>query len=468
MKEKVFSCLEKWHMTEPGMRIVTGFSGGADSVALLLLLSEYRKQGQIEVSALHVHHGIRGETADRDQAFCEAFCREHEIPLTVVRKDVPALAAQRHLSLEEAGREARYEAFEAYRKEYPGSRIALAHHQNDQAETMLFRLMRGTGLRGLRGMEPVRLPYIRPLLCVTKEEILDFLRSEGISWVEDESNQELSYTRNRIRHQILAPMEEICPGSVSRMARTAESLREMEDYVRQETGKACRKYADVRAQEIRIRLSAFSELHPAIQKRLVLSLLEQLLGSGRDLEAVHAEQMIQLTRGKRGGQVSLPGGAVAELGYEDLILKKTIDDGQISFPDLQNEVRLPDEICGEAPVTLSFGGETFLFSLEKAGEIKKIPNRCYTKWFDYDKMRHGVVLRTRRPGDFLANGENTHKKLKSYLIDSKIPREERDRLLLLADGSQVIWIVGMRISEDYKVTEQTKRILKVQIKNREE
>ena len=468
MREKVFSCLEKWNMTEPGMRIVTGFSGGADSVALLYLLSEYRKRGQIEVSALHVHHGIRGETADRDQAFCEAFCREQEIPLTVIRKDVPVLAAQRHLSLEEAGREARYEAFEAYRKEYPGSRIALAHHQNDQAETMLFRLMRGTGLRGLRGMEPVRLPYIRPLLCVTKEEILEFLRSEGISWVEDESNQELSYTRNRIRHQILVPMEEICPGSVSRMARTAEHLREMEDYVQQETGNACRKYADVREQEIHIRLSAFSELHPAIQKRLVLSLLEQLLGSGRDLEAVHAEQMLLLTRGKRGGQISLPGGAVAELGYEELILKKPGGGGQAGLPDFQEEVRLPDEISVDAPVTLSFGGETFLFSLEKAGEIKKIPNRCYTKWFDYDKMRHGVVLRTRRPGDCLANGENAHKKLKSYLIDSKVPREERDRLLLLADGSQVIWIVGMRISEDYKVTEKTKNILKVQIKNREE
>ena len=189
MREKVFSCLEKWHMTEPGMRIVVGLSGGADSVALLLLLSEYREKGQIEVEALHVHHGIRGETADRDQAFCEAFCRERGIPLKIVKKDVPEMALGLHMSLEEAGREARYEAFEEYQREHPGSRTALAHHQNDQAETMLFRLMRGTGLRGLRGMEPVRLPYIRPLLCVTKEEILEFLKEEGISWEEDESNQ---------------------------------------------------------------------------------------------------------------------------------------------------------------------------------------------------------------------------------------------------------------------------------------
>lgn len=145
MREKVFSCLEKWHMTEPGMRIVVGLSGGADSVALLLLLSEYREKGQIEVEALHVHHGIRGETADRDQAFCEAFCRERGIPLKIVKKDVPEMALGLHMSLEEAGREARYEAFEEYQREHPGSRTALAHHQNDQAETMLFRLMRGTG-----------------------------------------------------------------------------------------------------------------------------------------------------------------------------------------------------------------------------------------------------------------------------------------------------------------------------------
>ena len=468
MREKVFSCLEKWHMTEPGMRIVVGLSGGADSVALLLLLSEYRKKGQIEVEALHVHHGIRGETADRDQAFCEAFCRERGIPLKIVKKDVPEMALGLHMSLEEAGREARYEAFEEYQREHPGSRTALAHHQNDQAETMLFRLMRGTGLRGLRGMEPVRLPYIRPLLCVTKEEILEFLKEEGISWVEDESNQELSYTRNKIRHLLLTPMEQIWPGSVSRMARTAEQLRETEEYLLKETEKACALYAQIQTEEIRIRLAAFEELHPAMQKRMVLSLLEQLMGSGKDLEAVHAEQLVSLSHGKRGGRTSLPGGAYAELGYKDLLLRRK---SRKKTPvEYQEEVRiyLPENFSEQPRAEFVFGGETFLFSMEKAGKMKKIPNRCYTKWFDYDKIRHGLVIRTRRPGDCLANGEHAHKKLKDYLIDSKVPREKRDGLILLADGNQVVWIVGMRISEDYKVTEQTKTILKVQIKNREE
>ena len=138
--------------------------------------------------------------------------------------------------------------------------------------------------------------------------------------------------------------------------------------------------------------------------------------------------------------------------------------------EYQEEVRicLPENLSEQPRAEFVFGGETFLFSMEKAGKMKKIPNRCYTKWFDYDKIRHGLVIRTRRPGDCLANGEHAHKKLKDYLIDSKVPREKRDGLILLADGNQVVWIVGMRISEDYKVTEQTKTILKVQIKNREE
>ena len=179
MTEDVLNWIKKEKLMTEGDTVIVGLSGGADSVALLLLLSEYREKGQIEVEALHVHHGIRGETADRDQAFCEAFCRERGIPLKIVKKDVPEMALGLHMSLEEAGREARYEAFEEYQREHPGSRTALAHHQNDQAETMLFRLMRGTGLRGLCGMRPGN--GAGPAAVYPAPSVRDERRDSGIS-----------------------------------------------------------------------------------------------------------------------------------------------------------------------------------------------------------------------------------------------------------------------------------------------
>jgi len=456
MQNKVFSYIDRQQMLTPGMEVLVGFSGGADSTALLLLLKEYGEKHHIGVRAVHVHHGIRGESADRDQAFCAKFCQERGIPLRMYRRDVPAYAAAHHMSLEEAGREVRYEIFSRCLEDGFGERVALAHHQNDQAETMLFRLSRGTGLRGLCGMEPVRLPYIRPLLCVTRQEVTDWLVSRHISWVEDESNQETEYARNRIRKTILAPMEAAWPGTVARLSGTAERLREVEEYLTYETDRAWNRYAKAVNDDYAIDLQAFTELHPAMQK-LVLRKGMELLTGGKDLEAVHVEQLLQLVHGKRGGRTDLPGHAYGQLGYDALFLRKKIS--------------AKTEILPEIPVKIgenTFAGQIFSAVVEEAAENEKIPTKRYTKWFDYDKIKQGMVLRNRKPGDYLANGAGSHKKLKDYFIDEKIPREDRDRMILLADGNHIMWAVGMRISEEYKVTEQTRRILKVQMKNMEE
>lgn len=204
---------------------------------------------------------------------------------------------------------------------------------------------------------------------MTKEEILEFLKEEGISWVEDESNQELSYTRNKIRHLLLTPMEQIWPGSVSRMARTAEQLRETEEYLLKETEKACALYAQIRTEEIRIRLAAFEELHPAMQKRMVLSLLEQLMGSGKDLEAVHAEQLVSMAHGKRGGRTSLPGGAYAELGYKDLLLRRKSRKKDLSgMSGRSTDLPAGEFFRGSRGRSLYSAGKPFCFRWKKRGK----------------------------------------------------------------------------------------------------
>lgn len=451
MRKKVFDYLEKWNMVSAGMCVLVGFSGGADSTALLQLLWEYAREHGMQVCAMHVNHGIRGEEARRDQMFCEIFCRERSIPLQVVQADVPALAAAEGISTEEAGRKVRYEAFSRELQAGRADRVALAHHQNDQAETMLFHLMRGTGLRGLRGMEPVRLPYIRPLLCVGRKEIEDWMTSEQISWVEDSTNRELAYTRNRIRHQVLAPMEEIRPGAAARMAGTAQQLLELEDYLEQEQRQWWEKSVRQESGTLGISLEMFWQMHPVMRKRIAMACMEQLLGTRRNLETVHVEQICRLAEGRRGSRIMLPGNLVAVLGYEELFLKK-------GYGVEQKEEPLS---CHPGSEYL-FMGEIFRLTLENREKNEEIPVNCYTKWFDYDRIKHNVVLRTRQPGDYLELTGGIHKKLKDYLIDCKVPREDRDRCILLADGSHIIWVVGMRISERYKVTERTKKILKIQ------
>lgn len=453
MQDKVFSYIDRKQMLMPGMEVLVGFSGGADSTALLLLLKEYGGKHEIGVRAVHVHHGIRGASADRDQAFCAKFCQDRGIPLRIYRRDVPAYAAAHRMGLEEAGREVRYGIFSRCLEDGFGERVALAHHQNDQAETMLFRLARGTGLRGLCGMEPVRLPYIRPLLCVTKQEVTDWLISRNISWVEDGSNEEVEYARNRIRKTILAPMEEAWPGTVGRIAGTAELLRETENYLDYERNRAWNRYAKEINNDYAIDLQAFTDLHPAMQKLVLRKGMEMLTG-GKDLEAVHVEQLLQLVHGKRGGRTDLPGHAYGQLGYEALYLRKKVSAKREALPGIPLKI-------GENV----FAGQIFSASVEEAAENEKIPTKRYTKWFDYDKIKQDTVLRNRKPGDYLANRAGSHKKLKEYFIDEKIPREDRDRMVLLADGNHIMWAVGMRISEEYKVTEKTRRILKVQMKN---
>ena len=195
MQEKVFAYLRQWNMVKPGDTVLVGFSGGADSTALLQLLWNYGKRIPLQLEAVHVNHGIRGAEALRDQQFCEQFCQERNISFTVVQEDVPAQAARDGLSLEEAGRNVRRRVFEHLAEKYQASVIALAHHQRDQAETMLFRLMRGTGLRGLCGMRPVNGNYIRPLLCVDRPQIEQYLLEEGIRWIIREIRSGMDYLR---------------------------------------------------------------------------------------------------------------------------------------------------------------------------------------------------------------------------------------------------------------------------------
>ena len=447
IEERVFSYIEKYNMIEAGSQVIVGISGGGDSVCLLFLLSRYQKKNFFHLQGVHVNHGIRGQEALRDQEYARELCERLGVPFTVYTYSVPDIAGREKRSLEETGRMVRRRAFAQKAAELGGKTVvALAHHENDNAETVLHNLIRGTKVAGLGGIRPVQrseegISYIRPLLKVTREEIETYLKQQQIPWMTDSSNEEMAYTRNRIRHKILPEMEKINPRAVSHITQAADTFLAIEEYLRGQADRLYREYVEKKENGYWIQKELFLEKE-LMQSYVIRMVLEQVEGKKQDLTAAHVESILSLGRGRTGTSVSLPGGVLASQVYGNLL------------------IRVP--AAGELPLKeLEF--EVFLW------ENQQIPEKTYTKWFDYDKIKSSLEIRHRKPGDFLTVTEaGGKKKLKDYMIDCKIPREERENLTLLADAGHILWIVGYRISQYYKVTSQTKTVLKVHVKGVDE
>jgi len=459
---KISAFIKENQLILPKDKVMAGISGGPDSVCLLFALRKLKEELDFELMAVHVNHGLRGDEADRDQAFVEELCREQGVFLRCISREVRKRAKRDGLTLEEAGRICRYEVFRQEAAQWGCNRIAVGHHGDDQAETMLFHLFRGTGLRGLAGMEPKRDGLIRPLLCAERQEILTWLQKQGITWCTDSTNQDEAYTRNRIRHTILACAKEyINSGAVRHMIQTAEELSEIEHYLEKETEKAFDLCVQREKEGYLILEEPFDSLPSLLAERLIRRCLTETGGGLKDIERCHIHLVRELFRKQTGSRLCLPGERKAIREYKGIYL------GIEKSKEEKNSLKM--SFCPKIPGSCMAGEEKWFFSLEKPQKNQFISEKTYTKWFDYDKIENYPEIRRRKPGDYLEiNRAHGRKKLKDFLIDRKVPVRERDELLLLADGSHIIWIPGMRISERYKVTEDTRQILKVQIYGGEE
>lgn len=466
MKEKIRDWLSIHNVGRQGDRIVAGVSGGADSVCLLCLLTDLRQECGLEVHALHVHHGIRGTEADRDADFVEMLCRQLDVPCRVIYRDVPALAEKAHCSEEEMGRLVRYEAMEAYCQEMDCQWIAVAHNREDQAETILWNLCRGTGLAGLTGIPSVRGRIIRPLLSCSRQEIEAYLTERGQAWREDRTNGEDIYTRNRIRHHVLPLLSgEINSQAVEHIVEAAERLQVISDYLASRSNaERARFHKDERGRSTWLECD-FSNCAPALRPEVILAWMKEISGRAADFGAEHLQAVEALFERPVGREVHLPYEMVAKRTYEGVVLFVRLPEGQdaadeeiLPKPDVLMEIWDLEE---ENKQIQTVSQREILFL---DGKIVKIPESSCVKWFDYDKIKDTLVIRTRRPGDTLViHPDGAKKKLKNYWIDRKIPAEERDGKWLLAAGSDVLWIFGDRTGEGCRIDADTRKILKVQI-----
>lgn len=442
-------------------RVTAGVSGGADSVCLLDVLRRYmaeHPESAVPLTAVHVEHGIRGEESLADMRFVEELCRRWRIPLLTVRRDVPALAKKWGASAEEAGRRVRYEAF--YEAAGPNGRIAVAHHAGDQAETVLFHLARGSGTAGLAGMRPARGRVIRPLLSVTRAEIEDYLTRRGIPWRVDSTNAEDAYARNRIRHTVLPALAEVNTRAEAHICAAAERLGRIDDYLRGEGAAWLSAHGTAGKAEVSFPTRAFLGEPEVLQEYILMEAIAALGAPGSDIGAVHLKMLRTLSARQSGRRAKgLPGGLFAEIAGERFVLRLG-EKGSAEGGIAPVHVPVPGEAQG-----CGCRIRTELLSREETEKIKRnIPEKKYTKWLDYDTISGTVLLRTRAPGDYFRIGPEMHKKkLKQYFIDEKVPEKERGAVRLLACQSHVLWVVGGRISAAVRVTEATKRILKIQI-----
>ncbi|MGN0353499.1 MAG: tRNA lysidine(34) synthetase TilS [Muricoprocola sp.] len=446
--KKFFETVKKYNMINKGDHIIVGVSGGADSLCLLFLLMELQKEVPFQITVVHVEHGIRGEESMEDARYVEEICKENQVEFHMERVDIRQMAAKEHLTVEEAGRKVRYDTFKRVLAEQGANKIAVAHNRNDQAETMLWNMARGSGMNGAAGIRPVRGNIIRPLLECDRKEIEGYLKSRNIIWREDRTNQEMDYTRNVIRGQVFPLLKEkVNARSLEHFASLGEEMRRTEEYLDKLVNEKLKDILQLNSQGGVLFIEELCREDDFLQERMIRQALKIAGCPLKDLTRAHINQICSLLQGQSGRQTMLPGGWTVRREFEKLYMEKR----NLSYSVTEGNVE------------------------EKRAKIRIFPNKNqiiprkkYTKWFSYDKISCDFQIRTRQPGDYLIiNQLGQKKKLKEYLVEEKVPLSIRNQIPLVARGHEIIWVVGYRISENYKITEETKEIIEIQFEEEE-
>lgn len=459
--EKVKNTIEKHSMLKKGDKVIIALSGGPDSVCLMDVLSRLKDEYGIRLYAAHLNHQIRGIEAQKDAMFCMKRCEEEGIMCFIKAYDVPAYSREKGLSIEEGARELRYGMFFELQKKLSADKIAVAHNLDDQAETLIMRMMRGTGLEGLKGMEYSRSDgIIRPLLDVTRAEIEAYISQRGLSFRIDSTNLEDIYTRNKIRLRLIPYMADNFNVDIKKaLSRMGSLLSDDAEYInscaKTEFDRVCSMEGEG---EVRIDTDALTALHNAISSRVVRMAIGAILGDIKGVQQVHIEYVIELARGgKEGSRIDISRGLMAIKENGRIVIKKN------QAPDLNAEKMSFDyELESEGSVRIEEIGVRVQTKIIDKGDSLHIERDRRTAYFDFEKVKGKLSVTSRMEGDRIRPiGLGGTKKLKDLFIDLKIEREKRDYIPVLRDENGVMWVMGYRLSEDYRVDAHTKKLLKV-------
>jgi tRNA(Ile)-lysidine synthase len=449
--------IDRYQMLKSGDKVVVALSGGPDSVALLFVLLKLKKELDLSLSLAHVNHKLRGKESDQDQEFVRKLSSDLKLKLYTRSFQVKIQAKKLRLSVEECARKIRYDYLNRLAEKLKAQKIALGHNFNDQAETVLIRLIRGSGSVGLSGIPPVKERIIRPLIEIKREEIEDFLRKKKISYRIDSSNLRTDYMRNKVRLELLPILKkEYNPKIEEVLNRTAYILRAEEKLLDKESGKA---YSNVMLRETKDKIildsKRFSGYDESIKRFMIRNCVKKLKGDLMELTFDKVETLLNLTKqGKSGKRVDLLEDIYGDVTQDHLsIYKKKEEEFEYDF-SLPKKKRIK-----------KLGIKIYSEILPGSSLSKKVAHQ--NQWvalFDMEKLKPPLRLRSRKNGDkFRPLGMKGTKSVADFLVDSKVPRCERDEVMLLTSRGKIAWLVGYRINEDFKVTPRTKKILKIEI-----
>jgi tRNA(Ile)-lysidine synthase len=494
LQQRVLRTIGRHALLRDGTRVLVGLSGGADSVALLLILRELERDGALTVAgAAHLNHQLRGAEADGDEAFCAALAGQLGVPYRAERADVSALARAQKRSVEDAARKARYAFFERAAGELSADVIAVAHTKEDQAETFLLRLLRGSGTRGLAAIHPrMRLPavapaarrwVVRPLLDVAREDLRAYLTSRGQAFREDSSNADVTIPRNRIRHEVIPYLEShFSPGVTDVLARDAALARQDEDFLRAE---AIKLAARIVLTDVAVRIDAhgLSRAPRALSSRVAQAALQRLAGS-KPITYEHVEQVLALADGAGEGKaVSLPGQYAVRAGGTIVLHPGRGRPGGLAHRSAKREggtsfafsLSIPGEV-ELGPQRMAIGAElaACLAEAEREGGAPQEGSGRPSQWAGRGNevgvavaaLALPLAVRSRRPGDrFRPLGAPGGRKLQDFLVDRKVPRDDRDSLPLVVDRrDRIVWVVGQSVAEDFRVTDPSQGVLLLKVR----
>lgn len=461
LTRKVLQTIHRYQLLKEGDRVIVALSGGADSVALLLALKELEESFSLRLCAAHLNHQLRGSESDQDEQFVQRLCQQFELPIEVKGVNTQQEMRKSGENLESCARRLRYDfLFQLALKE--GSKVATGHTLNDQAETFLMKLVRGAGPGGLSGICPVRVHQIgtpqgplsvtvvRPLLEVRRQEVLDFLADQNQSFRVDSSNQDLSFDRNWVRHQLIPLLKEkLNPALLETLQRTTELFREVEEFLAHQGKEAFERCRLGESPETRLSIKELGDCPAIIAKEVVRRAVAAAKGDLRDINLKHIEEILQVSRTLSGKETHLPGGLKVQREFGDLRFTLESPPGFFSY-----QLKVPGELfVREVSKHVVARRER---KKEREGEKSVV-----IKW-----SGESLTIRNRRPGDVYRTSLDAEgKKLKELFQKNKIPKSQRDKLVIVEGDNEIIWVEGFPAPPKYRASRSSARTVEIQVRN---
>jgi tRNA(Ile)-lysidine synthase len=464
LEQKVADFIRAQRLIAGDKRILLAVSGGADSTALLHIMTSLKSRVMMpaEICCAHINHQLRGAESQRDQDFVTSQCCKLNLPVFTEEIDVRQFAREQKLSIETAARKLRIDALIEIAQQQNCTCIATAHQKNDNAETVVQRLTRGTGFRGLCGILPVKefggIKFVRPLLCASRDEIVRYLQARDIEWCTDRTNENCSYRRNFIRHKLLPFLQkDFADNLAEQLTRLTESSRGFYRLISRAADEIWPDVTAIDSEIVKLNLTVFNKQHPEIKIAVIRRILTCLDAGQQDFTEQHYQKLMNLPDCEK---LQLPGNIEA---YRQ--------GGTIIFNRYQPQQKTPALLLGvnlKVPGTTEFAGniiETEVFDYNEAKFRQfRVSKKNTVEWFDFDKLKLPLEVRFRRAGDrFWPLGLKAKKKIGKFLTGEKIPQKNRRKLLVIEDAEKIIWLCPVRLSEQTKITANTGKVLQLKV-----